>query len=50
MAYNSGGKTCWKPEKKLEDNLSMDLGETDCEDGELIEMSWERVQWRALGC
>jgi hypothetical protein len=31
---------------RWEDNIKMDLWETDCEDGRLIEMAGDRVIWR----
>jgi len=38
----------WRPRRRWEDNIKMDLQEVECKSTELIELVQDRDMWRAL--
>ena len=42
-----GNRPLWRPRRRWEDNIKMDLREIGCDPGEWIDLAEDRDQWRA---
>ena len=43
-----GKRPLWRPRRRWEDNIKMDLQEVGCEGVDWIDLSQDRDRWRAL--
>ena len=41
------GRPLWRPRRRWEDNIKMDLRDVGCDTGDWIHLAEDRKQWRA---
>ena len=47
MGKPEGKRPLWRPRRKWEDNIKMDLREEDCDPSNWIALAGDRHQWQA---
>jgi len=48
VGKHEGKRTLWRPRRRWEDNIKMDLQEVGCGDVYWIELAQDRERWRAF--